>query len=271
MPAVSGCATHASKRGIRYRYYVSKSLLDGTANDATGGQRIPAIALEGLVTRRIGVLLADPGAILDVIKSGMPNAAGQKQAVQHAKDRAANWQEPPTDDMRAFLRSIVARVQVHADRIDISLDQARLTRWLDGTCDQVDLTARNLSVGDLSLTTLTVPARLRRAGKEMKIVVDDGSEPAVPDASLVRVLVRAHIVRQRLLDDRSLTLEEIAKSEGMVPSYATRLYRLTLLAPDIVSAIFSGTQPPELTARKLMDDTRLPLDWNEQRRNLGFR
>ena len=27
----------------------------------------------------------------------------------------------------------------------------------------------------------------------------------------------------------------------------------------------------ELTARKLMDDTRLPLDWNEQRRNLGFR
>jgi hypothetical protein len=38
-----------------------------------------------------------------------------------------------------------------------------------------------------------------------------------------------------------------------------------------VNAIFSGTQPPELTARKLMDDTRLPLDWNEQRRKLGFR
>jgi len=57
----------------------------------------------------------------------------------------------------------------------------------------------------------------------------------------------------------------------MVPSYATRLYRLTLLAPDIVGAILSGTQPPELTARKLMDDTRLPLDWDEQRRNLGFR
>jgi site-specific DNA recombinase len=263
--------THAVKRGIRYRYYVSRSLLDGTANDATGGQRIPAIALEGLVTRRIGALLADPGAILDVIKSCMPNVDGQRQAVQRAKDHAANWQEPPTEGMRAFLRSIVGRVQVHADRIEISLGQAHLTRWLDGTCDQVDLTAQNVSVGDPSWMTLTVPARLRRAGKEMKIVVDDGSEPAVPDASLVRVLVRAQIVRQRLLDDRSLTLEEIAKAEGMVPSYATRLYRLTLLAPDIVSAIFSGTQPPELTARKLMDDTRLPLDWNEQRRTLGFR
>lgn len=56
----------------------------------------------------------------------------------------------------------------------------------------------------------------------------------------------------------------------MVASYATRLFRLTLLAPDVVSAIFSGNHPPELTARKLMDDTRLPLDWNQQRRSLGF-
>jgi site-specific DNA recombinase len=48
------------------------------------------------------------------------------------------------------------------------------------------------------------------------------------------------------------------------------LFRLTLLAPNIVGAILNGNQPPELTARKLMDDTRLPLDWNEQRRALGF-
>ena len=56
----------------------------------------------------------------------------------------------------------------------------------------------------------------------------------------------------------------------MVASYATRLFRLTLLAPDIVSAILGGKHPPELTARKLMGDTRLPLDWNEQRQSLGF-
>jgi site-specific DNA recombinase len=104
----------------------------------------------------------------------------------------------------------------------------------------------------------------------MKIIVEDESDPATPDASLVRVLVRAHVIRDRILADKSLTLDEIAKSEDMVPSYATRLFRLTLLAPDILSAILSGKHPPELTARKLMDDTRLPLDWNEQRRNLGF-
>ena len=110
---------------------------------------------------------------------------------------------------------------------------------------------------DGHFVTLTIPARLKRAGKEMKIVVEDRSDPATPDAGLVRVLVRAHVIRDRLLQDKSRTLDEIAKSEGMVASYATRLFRLTLLAPNIVSAILGGKHPPELTARKLMDDTQI--------------
>jgi site-specific DNA recombinase len=104
----------------------------------------------------------------------------------------------------------------------------------------------------------------------MRIIVADGSEPATPDAGLVRLLVRAHAIRDQLLADRSLTFEDIVKSEGVAPSYATRLFRLTLLAPDIVTAILSGKHPTELTARRLMDDTRLPLDWNAQRQRLGF-
>ena len=115
-----------------------------------------------------------------------------------------------------------------------------------------------------------MPARLRRAGKEMRIVLEVGSDSAASDPSLLRLLIRANAIRDRLLADRSLTLEEIAKEEKMVPSYATRLFRLTLLAPSIVGAILNGNQPPELTARKLMDDKRLPLDWNEQRRALGL-
>jgi hypothetical protein len=42
-------------------------------------------------------------------------------------------------------------------------------------------------------------------------------------------------------------------------------------APDIVSAILSGKQPPELTARRLMDDTRLPRESGIRTMNLGHR
>jgi hypothetical protein len=161
------------------------------------------------------------------------------------------------------------RVQVHADRIDITLDQDLVCRWLDETAEQTEPIEKTQSEAD-RITTLSIPARLKRAGKEMRIIVDNGLEPGTPDTGLVRLLVRANAIRDRLLADRSLTFEDIAKSEGVVPSYATRLFRLTILTPDIVSAILSGKHPPELTARRLMDDTRLPLDWNEQRRRLGF-
>jgi hypothetical protein len=52
--------------------------------------------------------------------------------------------------------------------------------------------------------------------------------------------------------------------------YAARLMRLNYLAPDIVVAILNGRQPVGLTANKLMADTRLPLEWPEQRKALGF-
>ena len=52
--------------------------------------------------------------------------------------------------------------------------------------------------------------------------------------------------------------------------YAARLMRLNFLAPEIVVAILNGRQPVALTASKLMADTRLPLEWVEQSKALGF-
>jgi hypothetical protein len=60
----------------------------------------------------------------------------------------------------------------------------------------------------------------------------------------------------------SLTLKEIAAADGVSSSYVTRLLRLAFLAPDIVTAILNGRHPPQLTANRLMDDTRLPLNWS---------
>jgi DNA invertase Pin-like site-specific DNA recombinase len=58
--------------------------------------------------------------------------------------------------------------------------------------------------------------------------------------------------------------------ENMGGPYAARLIRLNHLAPDIVAAILDGKQPTNLTANKLMADTRLPLDWCAQLAALGF-
>ena len=191
--------------------------------------------------------------------------------LDRAVEFAAAWNDLPAYDLHAFIRAVTPRVQVHAERIEVALDRGQLLRWLDGKQQHEDRsTGRDQSVSAPDAVAMSIPVRLRRAGKEMRLVVDDGSEQRLPDPALIRLVIRAHGIRDQLIHDRSLTLEEIAKSHGFVPSYATRLFRLTLLAPDIIAALLGGLQAPDLTARKLMDDTRLPLDWNEQRRLLGF-
>jgi site-specific DNA recombinase len=260
--------THATKNNTRYRYYVSRPLLAGTIKHS--GQRIPASNLEALVTGRIFNWLGDRTAMLDIIQSHTSDATTQKRLMVGLEQCLATWLELEADEVRNFILSIVARIQVHADRIDILLKPISLVRWLSRADSHAKSTAATRCDTEGSFATLSIPARLKRVGKEMKILIENESDPATPDASLVRVLIRAHVIRDRFLADKSLTLDEIAKSVDIVPSYVTRLFRLTLLAPDIVSAMLAGKHPPELNARKLLDDTRLPLDWNEQRRSLGF-
>ena len=91
--------------------------------------------------------------------------------------------------------------------------------------------------------TDTFCARLRHRCELIRAehrLVEHGSNHAIPDASLVRLHVRAHVIRDRILADKSLTLDDVARSEDIVHCYATRLFRLTPLAPDNVSAILGG-------------------------------
>lgn len=120
------------------------------------------------------------------------------------------------------------------------------------------------------LIRLSIAARLKRAGMEMKFIIQGAANSTQADASLLRLLVRAQKVGARLFETGRSTLADIAQEEKMSPSYITRLARLTFLAPDIVAAILEGKHPADLTASKLMIDTRLPLDWRDQRAELGF-
>jgi hypothetical protein len=86
----------------------------------------------------------------------------------------------------------------------------------------------------------------------------------------MRLLAQAQEFRNLLLRADDMDVSELAKSQGISGAHFTRVLRLGFLAPDIVAAIVSGGQPDGLTATKLMEDTRLPLDWNHQRAHLGL-
>ncbi len=138
----------------------------------------------------------------------------------------------------------------------------------DGTQAQ-DANVENVATPRADSLVLTIRVHLKRAGMEMRMLVDGTASAAEPDPTLIKLILRAQHLRDRMLAER-LGVSELAATEGVTASYITRIIRMGFLAPDIVTAILNGRQPVGLTANKLANDSRLPNGWAEQRQALGF-
>src|SRR5690348_10785661 len=89
------------------------------------------------------------------------------------------------------------------------------------------------------LRSCPVPVRRRRAGREIRMVID-GTDPLAvtkPDSRLIRLLLRARRFNATLADSEDAPFAALAQREGVSRSYFTRLVRLSYLAPDITQAI----------------------------------
>jgi len=275
--------THAVKKGVRYRYYVSRRLVTGTkseeGNRQTSGQRIPAANLEGLVIQRLRSFFADPVAVIESLPRHRCDAPSQKRATEATTAIVRALDDRRNDAWNTIFRPMVVRVQARLDRIDVDLSAERFverlleTNYSDshpGEGDPMPRRGEDASDSTEAVVRLSLPAQLKRTGKEMKFVVHGDGEERSADPSLARLIVRAHRLARRLAENPGWTLEDVASQQNMGGPYAARLIRLNNLAPDIVAAILDGKQPVDLTANKLMADTRLPLDWRAQRAALGF-
>ena len=108
---------------------------------------------------------------------------------------------------------------------------------------------------------LTVPARLTRRTREVRLIVPPARDDQPrKDAGLIRLLVRAHQVR-KAFDQSESGLAELAISCGYDRDYLTVLLKLSYLAPDIVAAILDGRHPQELTRQRLARIRQLPFAW----------
>jgi site-specific DNA recombinase len=118
---------------------------------------------------------------------------------------------------------------------------------------------------------IAVDARVKRCGWEVRLVVPGGSagEPSQrPMQPLIKAVARVHGWPEKISRGEFQSRESIARALSVDQRYAGRILQFAFLAPDIVEAILDGRQPADLTVQKLLRG--FPLDWNEQRRKLGF-
>jgi len=263
--------THAVKKGTRYRYYVSRSLIIGTAKDRSKGRRIPAANLESLVITRLRTFLSDQGAILDAIRDEHADGAGQNRLISRGRQIAEGLVRLAPDQTRAMLIALLSRVDIRPDRVEITVRRGHLVELLGAQPFEATTQGGKSDKESEDVLTLTVMARLQRVGREMRMLVENTDDQTMADPGLLRIVARAHDIQERLMQNNDLTVHVIARQERVSANYVYRLLRLPTLAPDIITAIVNGKNPPQLTAKKLMRLTpQIPVDWAEQRKLLGF-
>ncbi len=260
--------THAVKKGRRYRYYVSRPLIVGARSDAAG-LRIPAAAIEQVVTNRIRRLLSEQASVFKILEVQIADPLLQQSLVAQTAELAKEWARISPLRMRVILLALVQRVDMRPDEVIIHLRPRRLAALLD---DRLT-TANSVPLNDEPTLSLSQPVRLRRAGKEVRMVIDHTDPFAPPqksDRRLIKAIGRAHRFHDMLVKHKAGKFADLATGERLHRSYFSQVLHLAYLAPDITAAILDGRQPEGLTATMLVEWSSLPLNWGEQRTALGF-
>src|SRR3954464_12293593 len=119
--------SHALKKGVRYRYYVSRHLITGDKTKPRA-MRLPAPGIEALIRTRIEALLADPEELISILPAECDRAAIVSSAIRNAKTFASL----SAVDLGLALNSFVLRISVLSDHVAITAQPDALAAWILG-------------------------------------------------------------------------------------------------------------------------------------------
>ena len=242
-----------TEQSRRYWYYTSKPF---GSDDQCRIERLPAGEVERLVLCGLKNHQDDQLWLTRQIRSAVdldpPSITNILQAADSLRDQIADEGEHP---VAQYLNGLV-------DRIDLSKGQF-CVRLVLGTLLSTEKAKLPIHAA------FEVPFQKRQTGRARPIIIVPPEAPQL-DQDLINLVADARRWGGELLEDKSDTIRQIEDREGLRSGLVSRILPLAWLAPDISTAILEGRQPQHLTAKKLRSLPELPLDWQEQRKILGF-
>ena len=261
------------RRGRRYRYYVSQTLVQNPGEEHLGVSRLPAHETESRVVARLVGFLKSDAELFDELGADGQTPAKLREQVSGAKKLADRLSSIPSDDLRDLLSSFLRRVVIGDEQIQVMVSRNDLCQSLrnGGKAIARNLSDRRNPLDATDLISLSIEARMKRCGGVVHLVVPPN--PTATSASrirpsLLKALARAHAWHQSVLEGNAPDQRALARHAGLTERYVGKVFPCAFLAPDIVDSILQGRQPDDLTFAKLCKE--IPLSWAEQRRQFGF-
>lgn len=232
--------THANKRGVRYRYYVSHALLQNRNEDAGSVPRVPAPDVESIVLQ------------------GLHDHLDDEESLR------------PEDSLN--VRDLIDR---HVDRIVIKPQTIEVVLKEHDTAPEMNSGETN-GIHDperdsSAPATLALPWTPLSPTAVKGILHTPSSRRRMPPATrdaLLAAIAKAGSWIDDLVEGRATSFAQIAEREGKVERHVRFLAPLAFTSPRVIAAIVEGSASADLTVTTLAKG--LPYSWAEQDRRLGL-
>lgn len=241
--------SHATKAGVRYRYYVSQALLQHRKADAGSIARVAAPDIDALVVAAVRQHLD-----CEIIQDGAPTAVASSDGMGD----------------HDLIASHVQRVTLGAQNVDIVMKSIESDHAIaDANETEADVSMRNdadETEDECSPSLVLVVPWTPRSGNLRKGIAHEPAGKQVIDPQARTALLTAIAKARNWIDDvlagRAGSFAEIAHREQKGERHIRLLAPLAFVSPKVINAITAGSAPASLTVSALARS--LPHLWSEQ-------
>src|SRR5882762_546203 len=226
--------THATKAGVRYRYYVSTPFLHGEAKTASAGSvsRIPAADIEDVI-----------------VKSLKEHHAAKQDKATIGAVRIG---------VRGDIAQLIAGIVVYKDRLIVQLKSDNADEASDCADDQ-----------SLSIPWQKPPSKRSR---EILLPHNASRSKVRPQqferrAGLVSAIARGRRWLDDVVSGRVTTVAQLCTREKCSVRQVNMTISLAFLAPNLIKAAVEGRLPRGIGIERLRDP---PTEWGRQFDALGL-
>jgi site-specific DNA recombinase len=253
--------THATKVGVRYRYYISAILNQGHATKAAKVNRVPAVEIEQLIVARV-----------------------RQQVRAGARERDHMPEKPELND-KDLISTYVARVDVKPNHLAIRLATnstrspgKKSRQKIINVNDEHHQLQRNRTGPQIDTSTdiLMIPWKKMPAKRPREIIPPALHSSSPTDQRPIRAETRAKLVGsiakgRHWLEELSVgkvtNADQIAARENCTTRQVNMTISLAFLAPTLVKAALEGRLPRGVGVANLRN---APAEWSGQHAMLGL-